>query len=165
MFEDLAYGKAPYGSYFSRGFLCCSFKGKEFSYKVNQYKSTNSLFQEVQTIFQNRLGLRSREDLEHQRERFNETSREKALEECDDWTLIKRKEVRNLLLSKYILKLSYEKSLTKQKTRQAYACLILALQLKILTVDDIDIKKGIIKEINGIEQVFDPDLKSWTLAS
>jgi hypothetical protein len=36
VFEDLAYGKPPYGTYISKGFLCCSFKNKEFSYKIER---------------------------------------------------------------------------------------------------------------------------------
>ena len=39
IFEDLAYGKTPYGAYFNKDFLCCSFKGKEFSYKLDFKKS------------------------------------------------------------------------------------------------------------------------------
>ena len=36
IFEDLAYGKAPYGTYISKDFLCCGYKKKEFSYKIEK---------------------------------------------------------------------------------------------------------------------------------
>ena len=36
VFEDLAYGKTPYGTYISKDFLCCSYKKKEFSYKIEK---------------------------------------------------------------------------------------------------------------------------------
>ena len=38
VFEDLAYGKTPYGIYLTKNFLCCNYKGKEFSYKIDSKK-------------------------------------------------------------------------------------------------------------------------------
>ena len=34
IFEDLAYGKTPYGTYVSKNFLICNNKKKNFSYKI-----------------------------------------------------------------------------------------------------------------------------------
>ena len=36
VFEDLSYGKTPYGTYITKDFLCCNYKEKEFSYKIEK---------------------------------------------------------------------------------------------------------------------------------
>ena len=36
IFEDLAYGKSPYGTYISKGSLTCKYKDKEFIYKIEK---------------------------------------------------------------------------------------------------------------------------------
>lgn len=161
VFEDLAYGKAPYGAYFSRGFLCCSFKGREFSYKVDPHRVTTQLFEEVRSILQERLGLRSCEDLRKQRDKFHESSLQKGLSECEDWSTVKRKETRSLLLTDYVLRLFPE--LKKSEIRKIYSLLSLALQMKLLVSDDLDIKNGRIVEIKKIVGKGKEDLESFVL--
>ena len=46
IFEDLAYGITPYGSYISKSFLCCNYKDKEFSYKIER-KEPEQLYNDV----------------------------------------------------------------------------------------------------------------------
>ena len=58
IFEDLAYGKAPYGTYISKEFLCCGYKKKEFSYKIEK-KPAETIYQEVYALLTKRLGLLS----------------------------------------------------------------------------------------------------------
>lgn len=36
LFEDLAYGSPPMGAYISKNFLCCSYKNREFAYKLER---------------------------------------------------------------------------------------------------------------------------------
>ena len=107
IFEDLAYGKAPYGAYFAKGFLCCSFRGKEFSYKIDPNLTTVTLFNEVRNLLQTKLNIQSTIDRIAQRVIFDENSDAPCLQECCDWNLVKRKEVRNLLLYKYAIKKKY----------------------------------------------------------
>ena len=97
IFEDLSYGRAPYGVYFTKGFMCCGFKGKEFSYRVDPNIPVPQLFREVKTILKGKLGIQSSSDILSSREKFEKTSERLALHECSDWNLIKKKEVRCLL--------------------------------------------------------------------
>ena len=34
IFEDLAYGNCPYGTYIVKNYICCNYKGKEFMYTI-----------------------------------------------------------------------------------------------------------------------------------
>ena len=36
IFEDLAYGITPQGTFISKGSLCCSYKRKQFSYTIQR---------------------------------------------------------------------------------------------------------------------------------
>ena len=58
VFEDLAYGKTPYGTYISKDFLCCSYKKKEFSYKIEK-KLPKDVYNDVYDLLTNKLGLLS----------------------------------------------------------------------------------------------------------
>ena len=62
IFEDLAYGKSPYGTYITKNFLCCNYKGKEFSYKIDLNKESKILYDEIFNILHNKFGLLSQKD-------------------------------------------------------------------------------------------------------
>ncbi len=55
VFEDLSYGKTPYGTYISKDFLCCSYRKKDFSYKIER-KEAKKVYDEVHTLLVNKLG-------------------------------------------------------------------------------------------------------------
>ena len=52
IFEDLAYGKTPYGTYINKDFLCCSYKDKEFSYKIER-KDSEKLYKDIYNLLVN----------------------------------------------------------------------------------------------------------------
>ena len=58
IFEDLAYGKTPYGTYINKNFLCCNYKNKEFSYKIEK-KNADQLYNDVFNLLAKKLGLLS----------------------------------------------------------------------------------------------------------
>ena len=159
IFEDLSYGRAPYGVYFTKGFMCCGFKGKEFSYRVNPNITVPRLYREVKTILQQKLGIQSSSDIISNREKFDKTSEKLALNECDDWNLIKKKEVRCLLLENFIL--SESKHLTRTQQKKLLGSLMLAMQLKIITNDDISINRGRVVKITKWEEIQKKHLKHW----
>ena len=50
IFEDLAYGIAPYGTYISKNFLCCGYKDKEFSYKIDSSMNAQVLYTDIYNL-------------------------------------------------------------------------------------------------------------------
>lgn len=159
IFEDLSYGRAPYGVYFTKGFMCCGFKGKEFSYRVDPNIPVPQLFREVKTILKGKLGIQSSSDILSSREKFEKTSERLALHECSDWNLIKKKEVRCLLLENFII--SQSKSANRMLQKKLLSSLMLAIQLKIINNEDIIIHKGNVVEIQKWEKIKKLHLKEW----
>ena len=159
IFEDLSYGRAPYGVYFTKGFMCCGFKGKEFSYRVDPNIPIPQLFKEVKTILKSKLGIQSSSDILSSREKFEKTSERLALNECDDWNLIKKKEVKCLLLENFII--SQSKSLNRMQQKKLLSSLMLAIQLKIINNEDIIINEGRIVVIDKWEEIKLLHLKDW----
>ena len=68
--EDLAYGRSPYGTYIKKDFLCCNYKNKEFSYKINQKKEPEVIYNEIHDLLYNKLGLLSNEDIQNRKKIF-----------------------------------------------------------------------------------------------
>ena len=110
--------------------MCCGFKGKEFSYRVDPNIPVPQLFKEVKTILKSKLGIQSSSDILSSREKFEKTSERLALNECNDWNLIKKKEVKCLLLENFII--SQSKSLNRMQQKKLLSSLMLAIQLKII---------------------------------
>jgi hypothetical protein len=159
IFEDLSYGRAPYGVYFTKGFMCCGFKGKEFSYRVDPNIPVPQLFKEVKTILNGKLGIKSSSDILSTREKFEKTSERLALHECNDWNLLKKKEVRGLLLENFII--SQNKNFNRIKQKRLLSSLMLAIQLKIINNEDINIYHGRVTEIKKWEKIQNTHLKDW----
>ena len=159
IFEDLSYGRAPYGVYFTKGSMCCGFKGKEFSYRVDPNIPVPQLFKEVKTILKSKLGIQSSSDILSSREKFEKTSEQLALHECDDWNLLKKKEVRSLLLENFII--SQNSGFNRAQQKKLLSSLMLAIQLKIINNDDISIYHGRVTEIKKWEKIQNSHLKDW----
>ena len=71
IFQELAYGKTPYGSYISKDFLCCNYKNKEFIYKIEK-KEPKIIYDEVYSLLFNKLGLLSYQQKIQKRSDFND---------------------------------------------------------------------------------------------
>ena len=151
IFEELAYGRAPYGTYISKDFLCCSYKRKEFSYKIEK-KDAKEVFDEVYSLLVDKLGL-----LSH-RERLD---KQKAFSDHEDsirdsrktWAEIKKKNVRELLIELYVVKMKRKHSLSLKQSRRLLSVIMVALCFKVLTSDDIEYSDGQIQSIDCIEFV------------
>ena len=61
VFEDLAYGKPPYGTYISKDSLCCNYKDKEFIYKIEK-KNPKQLYSDIYSLLSKKLGILSKQD-------------------------------------------------------------------------------------------------------
>tara|TARA_Y100001980_G_C14539972_1_gene317562 strand:+ start:1057 stop:1512 length:456 start_codon:yes stop_codon:yes gene_type:complete len=139
--------------------MCCGFKGKEFSYRVDPNIPVPQLFREVKTILKGKLGIQSSSDILSSREKFEKTSERLALHECSDWNLIKKKEVRCLLLENFII--SQSKSANRMLQKKLLSSLMLAIQLKIINNEDIIIHRGNVVEIKKWEKIKNLHLKDW----
>tara|TARA_Y100000389_G_scaffold203882_2_gene253929 strand:+ start:2453 stop:3121 length:669 start_codon:yes stop_codon:yes gene_type:complete len=152
IFEDLAYGITPYGTYFSKDYLCCNYKKKEFNYKIEK-KDSNTLFKEVYNILTKKLGLLSQIQKIERKKDFVDFE-DKIKDSRKTWNDIRKKNIKELLIEQYAVKMKNKFSLSIKQSRQLFKVIIIALVLKIITTNDIHYENGSILKIQGID--FEP---------
>lgn len=148
VFEDLAYGKTPYGTYINKHFLCCNHKNKEFSYKIER-KDAEILYNDIHSLLSKKLCLMSQN--EHVKKKLDFNSFEESIKESQiSWINIKRKNVRDLLIEKYIIEMKHKYNLTVKQSQYLFSLIFIAMIFKAISHKDIDYSNGKIHHINGI---------------
>lgn len=147
IFEELSYGKCPYGSYINKNFLCCNFKGKEFSYPIDITKTPENIYKEVYQLLHDKLGVSSN------KQRLDKI---KNMEESDTnwkhkkWNNIKKKNIKDIIIENYIIYNRKKFNLDNQNTFRLKNIITSAIIFKTITTKDINYNNGIIDSINGI---------------
>lgn len=150
VFEDLAYGKPPYGTYISNDFLSCNYKKKDFSYKIEENKESTVLYREIYNLLKNRLGLLSRQDKANIKLDFENTE-ETLKKSRKTWVDIKKKNIKELLIEQYVIKMKSLHKLGIKQARFLNSIISIAMVFKVITSSDIDYRDGIIHSIDGID--------------
>lgn len=151
IFEDLAYGKTPYGTYISKDFLCCKYKKKDFSYKIER-KEPKILYEEVYNLLANKLGLLSSEEKIKKKKLFHELETN-LRQSGKNWIDIKKKNVKETLIELYVTKMKNKYSLTLVQSRYLMSIIFIAIVFKVITNKDIEYENGVIHSIKGIDFV------------
>lgn len=148
IFEDLAYGQAPYGTYISKEFLCCNYKDKEFSYKIDK-KNAQKLYKDLYDILTNKLGLLSNNDKKQKKINFD-ILQEELKYSREKWSNIRKKNIKDLLIENYCIEMKKQNSLDIKQTRFLFYLIFIAIIFKVINVKDIDYSDGCIHNIEGI---------------
>jgi hypothetical protein len=148
IFEDLAYGRTPYGTYITKDFLCCNYKGKEFSYKIDVSKSGEQLYNELYNILFNKFGLLSIEDKQVLRTKFEKT-RDSVPLTNSTWASIKKKNIKQLLIENFVIEMKQIYSLTTVDTKKLLSYIATGIIFKTISNEDIDFQSGKIINISG----------------
>jgi hypothetical protein len=147
IFEELSCGRCPYGSYVSKEFICCKYKNREFSYKIEK-KDSVLLYNEIYDLFTNKLGVMSCNDKLQKRANFNVT--ETLLKDSrKSWNTIRKKNIKDILLKKFVISMSQEFDLSKKQSQYLLSLLYLSIVFKIISQKDINFVNGKIISING----------------
>lgn len=149
IFEDLAYGKSPYGVYIYKDCLTCNFKGKEFSYKLEK-KDPQTLYEEIHDLLNQRVGILSELERSRKRDTFNRLEKENVINK-HSWTSIKHKSIRDMLLEKYVIKVKTEHNLTMTHAKKLLSVIFVGLLFKVITHRDIVFEEGEIQDIYGVD--------------
>lgn len=149
VFEDLAYGKTPYGTYISKDFLCCSYRKKDFSYKIER-KEAKKVYDEVHTLLVNKLGLISPQERVKQKKLFDEYENTMRFSR-NSWSSIRKKSIKELLIELFVTRMKNKYSLTLKQSRHLLSVIFIAMVFKVITSDDIEYCDGSIQSIDGIE--------------
>jgi hypothetical protein len=148
IFEDLSYGICPYGTYIREGTIYCNIKDKYFSYSFVG-KPPDEVVATVIHLFKTKLSVTPSTEyvVEHE-------TMEKALDlfQYKHWKDIKRKNIKDILLTNYIIARRMKEQLSLKKAQHLATELQLGFMFKTITNDDIvyDFTSGQIKYINGL---------------
>jgi len=151
IFEDLAYGKSPYGTYISKDFLCCSYKNKDFSYKIEK-KDPYILYTEIYSLLTQKLGLLSHTDKIHKKKEFMDLE-DTMKNSRKTWADIKKKNIRELLIELYVTQMKTIHSLSLKQAKHLLSIIFIAMVFKVITSSDIQYDDGRIQHIDGIDFV------------
>lgn len=151
VYEDLAYGKCPYGLYLQKNYLCCSIKNKEFSYKIENHKSIDEIYNDTYSLLKNRVGILSEKEKLIQREKIQHL---KFFDKKDEWINVKKKMIRDTLLENFVLQKANSFFLSINVSKKVLSLVIIGLMFKTLNSKDIVYINGYIHDIKGF--VFQP---------
>ena len=149
IFEDLAYGKTPYGTYISKDFLCCKYKKKDFSYKIER-KDPKILYEEVYNLLANKLGLLSNTEKIKKKKMINELETN-LRQSGKNWVDIKKKNTKETLIELYVAKMKNKYSLSITQSRYLLSIIFVAMVFKVISNKDIEYENGVIHNIKGID--------------
>ena len=148
VFEDLSYGKTPYGTYISKDALCCNYKDKEFNYKIEQ-KDPLQLYTDIYGLLSKKLGLLSQRDKLKKKIDFYNIE-EEIKEGRKNWSSIRKKNIKDLCIEKYVIDMKNKYSLTISQTKYLLSVIFIAMVFKVITSKDIHYENGKITHIDGI---------------
>lgn len=149
IFEDLAYGDTPYGTYINKGFLCCSYKGKEFSYKLER-KDSHIMYDDIYGLLTKKVGILSQKEKQKKRLDFHKVEKTIKISR-EKWSDIRKKNIKDLLLERYVIDMRKKYSLTFKQAKYLLAVVTIAIVFKIITSKDITYENNKIKNIEGVE--------------
>lgn len=149
IFEDLSYGKPPYGTYISKGFLCSSYKGKEFSYKIEKIPSQR-LFHDIKGLLIGKLGILSTKERAEKNLLFL-MAEDDIKESRQTWNGIKKKNVKDFLIENFVLRMQHTYDLTVKQAKEVLSLISIALMFKVLKNKDIEYDGKQIVSITGIK--------------
>jgi hypothetical protein len=162
IFNELAYGKAPFGSYIMNkkvidpiskevdysDYICSNIKGSEFIWKIEN-KDPNIIHSELIDIFINRMKIVSDTDKSKNIENFNIFNSNKN--NCvETWGNINKKMIRNVYFDNYIQENTRKYNLTTVEAKYMYSLITISIMLKRISSKDIIFENGKITNIIGL---------------
>ena len=142
LYEDMAYGKTPYGIYIQDSYLVCYRKNKEFSLKL--IDDDENILQEIHSLLKNRACVLSEKDNIKKIDMYltNDNIDEKYKN---------KKSYRDNLIQNYILRKGEKHKIHVSKLKKLVKLINNGLLFKIISCDDFTFEKNhSIKDIKGI---------------
>ena len=148
IFNNLAYGITPYGSYIYKDTLTYKTKSdKSFSCIIDTDTEPFALYTNVYDLIHTTMGITSpsqRLDMSNEFETADDRDR-------TDWATIKKKNVKDMLIDLYALKVMNDHGRSMEDTRHLRGFICTAMAFKAITSTDITMMNGRIDSIKGID--------------
>ncbi len=150
VFEDLAYGKPPYGCSMNKGFIYCNYKGREFSYKI-EIKDAEVIFDELYNLFTNKLKVLSKIDKKYLLSEFEKEENGLGTIKDMSWKSIKKKSIKDMIIQEYVISEKNKRGLSIEQARKLLSLIFINLSFGIISSEDIHYENGKILAIDNIE--------------
>jgi len=147
IFEDLSYGQAPYGTFISKGFFCCNYKNKEFSYKIEK-KDSQKLYDDISSLCK-KIGLLSHNDKIQKKIDFRNLEND-IKEDREKWCNIRKKNLKDFLIENFVINMKKKYNLDNNQSKYLNYVIFLSMIFKIIGMKDVEYEDGEIKSIKGI---------------
>jgi hypothetical protein len=157
IFEDLAYGKTPHGTFIHKNFFCCNYKGKEFSYKIEELEP-KIIYSDIFNLLTKKLKILSEEDRKNQILDFIKIENELNEQKYDKWSSIKKKSTKDSLIENFIIEKKKCFDLNDRQAKILQKQINLGIIFKTISHKDIILKEGRIEKINDLD-FFKKDFK------
>ena len=119
--EELSYGRCPYGIYINNNYICCNYKDKKFSYNItNNMNDSKQLYTDVYNILKYTFGLLSKKDKLLHNNLFLKKQNDMDVMLNQPWCNIKKKNIKILLLEKFIIQKSNQYKLSLSQKKRLY---------------------------------------------
>lgn len=156
LFQNLAYGTPPYGTYFNNnGYLCCKLRKREFSIDCNQY-DVPTLTTLIPQVFEPIIASHPT----HPSHFSNTISRSSNNAHSNSWRYIRKQNIRHNYLCNYIHRMSQIYNLDSRECKELLHTIVLALFFKLIHPHDIHMSNNQIDNIKGISFTPLPSLSS-----
>ncbi len=129
----------------------CSFKGKEFSYRIPEHGDPEKVFDDVIALIRDRLGVHSSSDRLRKIQDFAKMEDEIKELKNNRWTSIKKKTSKDFIIENFVIEMKQQHNLTDAKAKQLMGAILSGLIFKVYTPKDIQYENGKIISIDGLE--------------
>jgi hypothetical protein len=146
IFEDLSYGKTPIGAYIRNGVLYCKKKKKDFRYRID-FTDPKRLYHTIYKFFNSKLNLMTIEKKDEAKKCFNQ-AKEIIKKKYENWSTIKRKNVKNILIEKFIIN-SKGDEFSVEDCEKVISMIQILMVSKTILNTDIIYADGSIEDIKG----------------
>jgi hypothetical protein len=148
VFNELSYGKTPYGIYINKGFLCCNHKDKEFNYKIDSNAASKKIYTDIKNMF-TKVGIMSQRDKIHKKISFYDVET-KITNSRKSWANIRKKTLKDILIENFVLDMKVKHNLSIIQSKYLLSLLFDAFIFKVILPTDVKYKDGKIISIDGI---------------
>lgn len=150
LFEDMAYGKCPYGIILKDQCIYSVLKNREFTYSLRQpEKEISVMCEELCEIFSSKLHLLSQKDQFRYRNECQDYVTN-YMKNMSHWNDIRKKNLKDLLLEQYSLKQKEKYQYSYAFTRKLFAIVFIGIQFKTILSKNIHYRNRAITKVDGI---------------
>ncbi len=149
LFEEMSYGKCPKAFYISNNTIYSSNKRKYFSYIIPKDKHASIIALEIKDLLVANTSICSVQDTNEKQRNLLEKS-ENSITDETTWSSIRKKNIRELFIIKFVIRMKEQYKLDWSMTRHLYSLIQLSFMFKTQSSKDVVFKNCRIESINGI---------------